>query len=57
MLCRNELGDPRKCIKEGKRVTSCAMKFFRELKNTCSKEFENFANCVDKSSGDFSFTP
>lgn len=57
MLCRQELGDPRKCITEGKAVTNCAMNFFRQLKLSCNSEFTQYATCVDKSSSDFNLTP
>lgn len=50
MLCRNELEDPRKCINEGKMVTSCTLEFFRKVKNSCYGEFTQYANCLDKSS-------
>lgn len=55
MLCKAELKDPRKCLQEGKAVTSCAMDFFRKVKKTCSEEFAQYANCLDKSSGDLHF--
>ena len=57
MLCREELQDPRKCIKEGKDLTNCAMNFFRKLKKTCRPEFETYTKCIDKSSGDYSLEP
>uniref|UniRef100_A0A6M2DI53 NADH dehydrogenase [ubiquinone] 1 alpha subcomplex subunit 8 n=1 Tax=Xenopsylla cheopis TaxID=163159 RepID=A0A6M2DI53_XENCH len=52
VLCRNELEDPRACIQEGKAVTSCALDFFRKMKKSCAAEFHQYANCLDKSSGD-----
>lgn len=55
MLCRKELNDPRKCIDEGKAVTSCALEFFRKVKKTCFKEFTQYANCLDKSSTKLEF--
>lgn len=55
MLCRMEEKDPRKCIAEGKAVTACTMEFFRKVKSACLSEFNQYANCIDKSSGDFSF--
>lgn len=55
MLCRDELNDPRKCISEGKAVTSCAMNFFRQVKKSCAEEFMQYANCLDKSSGDYNY--
>jgi len=57
MLCRNEEKDPRKCIKEGKIVTACAMEFFRKVKKLCRDEYEQYAHCIDFSSQDFAFTP
>lgn len=56
MLCRYELDDPRKCIDEGKAVTSCAMDFFRKVKKSCHEEFSQYANCLDKSSSDLEFS-
>ncbi|CAH2056333.1 unnamed protein product, partial [Iphiclides podalirius] len=55
MLCRFEEKDPRKCINEGKAVTACTLDFFRKVKKTCLDEFNQYANCIDKSSGDYSF--
>lgn len=55
MLCRDELNDPRKCLEEGKAVTNCALEFFRKVKKTCHDEFTQYANCLDKSSGDLQF--
>ncbi|XP_067003646.1 NADH dehydrogenase [ubiquinone] 1 alpha subcomplex subunit 8 [Anabrus simplex] len=55
MLCRKELDDPRKCINEGKDVTSCALEFFRKVKSSCYDEFTQYANCLDKSSSLFEF--
>ncbi|XP_063544723.1 NADH dehydrogenase [ubiquinone] 1 alpha subcomplex subunit 8 [Cydia strobilella] len=55
MLCRFEENDPRKCVNEGKAVTACTMEFFRKVKSACMSEFNQYANCIDKSSGDFSF--
>ncbi|KAI4468794.1 nadh-ubiquinone oxidoreductase [Holotrichia oblita] len=57
MLCRHELGDPRKCLKEGKAVTNCALNFFRQVKNNCATEFTQYVNCIDRSSSDQSFLP
>lgn len=58
MLCRSEYrGDPRKCLDEGKVVTSCTLEFFKKLKSSCRDEFETYAECVDKSSSDFKFSP
>lgn len=55
MLCRDELKDPRKCLKEGKEVTNCALQFFRLVKKSCHSEFTQHAHCLDKSSSDMHF--
>ncbi|CAH2045264.1 unnamed protein product, partial [Iphiclides podalirius] len=57
MLCRYELNDPRACIQLGKRVTECTLDFFRKLKKNCLEEFNQYAECVDKSSGNYAFGP
>ncbi|CAG0916224.1 unnamed protein product [Notodromas monacha] len=50
MLCRREEKDPRKCLDEGKLVTSCALEFFRKVKKSCSAELADYSYCLDKSS-------
>ncbi|KAK0092669.1 hypothetical protein PV326_000891 [Microctonus aethiopoides] len=57
MLCRNEEKDATKCINEGKLVTSCAMEFFKKLKKNCRQEFDQYYNCVYRSSPNMSFQP
>ncbi|GBP92181.1 NADH dehydrogenase 1 alpha subcomplex subunit 8 [Eumeta japonica] len=49
----SEREDPRKCINEGKMVTACTLEFFRKVKRNCFDEFNQYALCIDKSSGDF----
>ncbi|XP_017888759.1 NADH dehydrogenase [ubiquinone] 1 alpha subcomplex subunit 8 [Ceratina calcarata] len=46
MLCRYELRDPRKCLKEGKDVTKCALEGLQDIKKHCRKEFEAHVDCV-----------
>lgn len=55
MMCRQELDDPRKCLDEGKAVTICALDFFRKMKEMCSAEFTQYANCLDKASPQMDF--
>ncbi|CAD6210750.1 GSCOCG00012791001-RA-CDS, partial [Cotesia congregata] len=56
MLCRTEL-DEIKCLNEGKAVTACAFDFLRKLKKHCYQEFDQYYNCVYKSSRNSSFMP
>lgn len=55
MLCRDEEKDPRKCIQEGKMVTSCALEFFQRMKLSCRQEIEKYAQCLDYSSSNLGF--
>ncbi|XP_015366864.1 PREDICTED: NADH dehydrogenase [ubiquinone] 1 alpha subcomplex subunit 8 [Diuraphis noxia] len=57
MMCKQETNDPRKCLNEGKAVTSCALEFFRKLKGNCFDEFQIYSNCIDKSSSRMDFEP
>jgi NADH dehydrogenase (ubiquinone) 1 alpha subcomplex subunit 8 len=57
MLCKLEEDDPRRCINEGKSVTACTLDFFKQLKKHCKEEFNQYYNCIDKSSGKFYFYP
>ncbi|XP_049704605.1 NADH dehydrogenase [ubiquinone] 1 alpha subcomplex subunit 8 [Helicoverpa armigera] len=54
MLCRQEQNDPRPCLEVGKQVTACGKEVLRRIKNDCLEEFNQYANCIDKSSGDYS---
>jgi len=55
MLCRDEEGDPRRCLKEGKEVTACALEFFRHVKKFCYEPFEKHWHCLEDKSPDMSF--
>ncbi|CAH2231625.1 NADH dehydrogenase [ubiquinone] 1 alpha subcomplex subunit 8-like [Pararge aegeria] len=55
MLCRYELNDPRACIEIGKKVTACTLQLFRQIKDNCKLEFNQYANCIDKSSGNYTY--
>lgn len=57
MLCRKEEKDPRKCLKEGKAVTACAISFFKQVKALCRQEFETYGNCITKGSRNFALEP
>ncbi|XP_076756524.1 NADH dehydrogenase [ubiquinone] 1 alpha subcomplex subunit 8 [Xylocopa sonorina] len=46
MLCRHELKDPRKCLKEGRDVTKCALEGFQDIKKHCRDVFEAHVDCV-----------
>lgn len=47
MLCSSEERDPRKCLKEGKEVTACGLRFLQRVKATCREEVETYARCIE----------
>lgn len=47
MLCRQEIMDPRLCVKYGHKVTDCGIEFFKKVKNTCKDELEWYNRCLD----------
>ncbi|RHZ86561.1 hypothetical protein Glove_49g23 [Diversispora epigaea] len=47
MLCKNENNDPAHCLKEGRKVTRCAIDLLRKLREHCDKEFEAHWTCLD----------
>ncbi len=49
MLCRKEEKDPRKCLREGKAVTGCAVEFFNKVKLSCADVFTSYWKCLDHS--------
>ncbi|KAM3825753.1 NADH dehydrogenase [ubiquinone] 1 alpha subcomplex subunit 8 [Vipera latastei] len=49
MLCRWEERDPRKCLKEGRAVSKCAVDFFKQIKLHCAEPFNQYWNCLDES--------
>lgn len=57
MLCKHEEKDTRKCLKEGREVTACAIEFFQKIKKHCRKEFDQYSYCIDKSSGAAAYEP
>lgn len=50
-LCRIEERDPRRCLDEGKVVTSCALNVLKKLKKHCLEEFNTYMTCLERSSG------
>jgi len=54
MLCKNEnRRDPRPCLEYGKTLTACSIDFFRDVKKTCLGEFDQYTECIDRSSADY----
>uniref|UniRef100_A0A0X3NPP3 NADH dehydrogenase [ubiquinone] 1 alpha subcomplex subunit 8 n=1 Tax=Schistocephalus solidus TaxID=70667 RepID=A0A0X3NPP3_SCHSO len=51
MLCNQEHHDPRRCLTEGKEVTSCGLKFLGLLKKNCADQFTDYFKCIYKHGG------
>ena len=48
MLCKNEEGDPRKCLEYNKKLSLCGNDFFRKVKDNCAETFTDYWKCLDK---------
>ncbi|KAI9477798.1 MAG: hypothetical protein EXX96DRAFT_226543 [Benjaminiella poitrasii] len=48
MLCKSENNDPKQCLKEGRKVTRCAIDLITKLRENCGKEFEAHWQCLEK---------
>ncbi|CAO3650454.1 unnamed protein product [Cunninghamella echinulata] len=48
MLCKNENNDPKHCLKEGRKVTRCAIDLITKLRENCDKEFEAHWQCLEQ---------
>ncbi|EPS92898.1 NADH dehydrogenasealpha subcomplex subunit 8 [Fomitopsis schrenkii] len=48
MLCKAENRDPEHCLKEGRRVTRCAIDLITKMRESCAAEFEQHWNCLEK---------
>ncbi|XP_076639016.1 NADH dehydrogenase [ubiquinone] 1 alpha subcomplex subunit 8 [Colletes latitarsis] len=55
-LCKQELDDPRKCYKDGLKVTACALEVFQGIKKHCADDFNRYVKCIERSSGTFEFS-
>ncbi|KAI8918355.1 hypothetical protein DFJ77DRAFT_455267 [Powellomyces hirtus] len=47
VLCKNESQDPRHCLKEGRKVTRCALDLINKLKQNCDQQWTNHWECLD----------
>ncbi|XP_070535756.1 NADH dehydrogenase [ubiquinone] 1 alpha subcomplex subunit 8-like [Ptychodera flava] len=53
MLCRHEENDPRKCLEEGRAVSSCAVEFLKSIKKHCNEPFTAYWTCLDNNQQKF----
>ncbi|ORY97664.1 putative NADH dehydrogenase 22K chain precursor [Syncephalastrum racemosum] len=53
MLCKNENNDPAHCLKEGRKVTRCAIDLITKLRENCGKEFDAHWQCLENSNQEF----
>ncbi|CEJ02202.1 hypothetical protein G6F70_002989 [Rhizopus microsporus] len=53
MLCKNENNNPEHCLKEGRKVTRCAIDLITKLRENCGKEFEAHWKCLDNKNQEF----
>ncbi|KAI8144324.1 hypothetical protein BJV82DRAFT_607007 [Fennellomyces sp. T-0311] len=47
MLCKAENNNPEHCLKEGRKVTRCAIDLITKLRENCGKEFDAHWQCLE----------
>ncbi|RDD45692.1 NADH dehydrogenase [ubiquinone] 1 alpha subcomplex subunit 8 [Trichoplax sp. H2] len=55
MLCRYETTDPRKCLPQGRRVSECAVEFFKKVNASCREDFTKHWTCLDHNNHEFEY--
>ncbi|KAJ3172170.1 hypothetical protein HDU88_006985 [Geranomyces variabilis] len=45
--CKNESQDPKHCLKEGRKVTRCALDLIGKLKENCDAQWTKHWECLD----------
>lgn len=48
MLCRKDANGPADCLKEGRRVTRCAVSVLDDINKSCLEEFRRHWQCLDQ---------
>lgn len=53
MLCKSENREEASCLKEGRRVTRCAINLLEDLHKYCSDPFKKYWKCLDDHNHEF----
>ncbi|KAI9501105.1 ndufa8, NADH-ubiquinone oxidoreductase complex I 19kd subunit [Coemansia spiralis] len=53
MLCKDESRDPKHCLREGRKVTRCAMDALQKIQSKCQREFQMHWQCLDIKNQEF----
>ena len=53
--CRYWKKDPRKCLDEGKELTDCGSRFFKQVKENCDESFVKFFECLDNNNMEYTY--
>ncbi|KAF9035017.1 NADH dehydrogenase, alpha subcomplex, subunit 8 [Hymenopellis radicata] len=48
MLCKSENRDPGHCLKEGRKVTRCAIDLITKMRENCGEQFKEHWGCLEK---------
>ncbi|CAA7259366.1 unnamed protein product [Cyclocybe aegerita] len=48
MLCKNESRNPEHCLKEGRKVTRCAVDLITKMRENCAQQFDAHWECLEK---------
>ncbi|KAI9208363.1 uncharacterized protein BJ171DRAFT_491101 [Polychytrium aggregatum] len=53
MLCKKDNPDPKACLKEGRKVTRCAIDLIQKLKDNCEETWTKHWQCLDMNNQHF----
>ncbi|KAF4619573.1 hypothetical protein D9613_004794 [Agrocybe pediades] len=53
MLCKNENRQPEHCLKEGRKVTRCAIDLLTKMRENCGKQFDAHWECLEKNNHEY----
>ncbi|KAH9977625.1 Ndufa8, NADH-ubiquinone oxidoreductase complex I 19kd subunit [Lactifluus volemus] len=53
MLCKSENREPAHCLKEGRRVTRCAIDLISKMRENCLQQFEEHWNCLEMNNQEY----
>ncbi|KJA29586.1 hypothetical protein HYPSUDRAFT_126185 [Hypholoma sublateritium FD-334 SS-4] len=53
VLCKNESRDPAHCLKEGRKVTRCAIDLITKMRENCGKQFDAHWECLERKNHEY----
>ncbi|KIM35163.1 hypothetical protein M413DRAFT_449872 [Hebeloma cylindrosporum] len=53
MLCKNENRSPAHCLKEGRKVTRCAIDLITKMRENCAQQFDAHWQCLERKNQEY----